>query len=145
MKRMIKMGSALVALTMLFPACQEKADPFSVKEYTDLVINEVSAHDDRDDVDTWVEIVNNSQQDKDLSKLSLYLTDEYFDGRQIASFEGKTLKPGERLVVATTDEALNTGISSAADFSLVLALAPDNGIVDKFERADMGRLALPGS
>ena len=103
MKRMITMGSALVALTMLFPACQEKSDPFSTKEYTDLVINEVSAHDDRDGVDTWVEIVNNSQQDKDISKLSLYLTDEYFDGRQIASFEGKTLKAGERLIVATTD------------------------------------------
>ena len=145
MKRMITMGSALVALTMLFPACQEKSDPFSVKEYTDLVINEVSAHDDRDGVDTWVEIVNNSQQDKDLSKLSLYLTDEYFDGRQIASLDGKTLKAGERLIVATTDEALNTGISSAADFSIVLGMAPDKGIVDKFERADMGRLSVPGS
>ena len=94
---------------VLLAGCQEKTDPFSTQPYADLVINEIAANDGNKYADTWVEIANNSDKEKDLSKLSLYLFDDYFDGRQIATFEGKKLQPKERIIVSTADESLNTG------------------------------------
>ncbi len=130
---------------VLLAGCQEKTDPFSTQPYADLVINEIAANDGNKYADTWVEIANNSDKEKDLSKLSLYLFDDYFDGRQIATFEGKKLQPKERIVVSTADESLNTGFSHEGHFSLVLGLSPTQGVVDKFELGEMGKLSLPGS
>ena len=131
-------------MAILLSGCQTD-EPFSTAAYSDIVINEVASNDGKLYVDTWVEIANNSAQEVDLSKLSLYLFDDYFDGRQIATFEGKKLQPKERLVVSTADESLNTGFSDAGDFSLVLGLEATKGIVDKFELGDKGKLSLPGS
>ena len=130
---------------VLLAGCQEKTDPFSTQPYADLVINEIAANDGNKYADTWVEIANNSDKEKDLSKLSLYLFDDYFDGRQIATFEGKKLQPKERIIVSTADESLNTGFSHEGHFSLVLGLSPTQGVVDKFELGEMGKLSLPGS
>lgn len=136
---------AAMAAAVLVCGCADKPDPFSTEMYSDLVINEVAAHDEQDDVASWIEIVNNSEESKDLSSLSLYLFDDYFDGRQLVSFEGKTLNPGERLVVSTEDEALSTAFASTSDFSIVLGISPVKGIVDQFTRGELGKLPLPGS
>lgn len=143
MKRKFYLGSMLFAI--LLAGCQEKEGPNAAKSYADLVINEVAANDGNRYADTWVEIANNSAKEMDLSKLSLYLFDDYFDGRQIATFEGKKLQPKERLVVSTADESLNTGFSADGHFTISLGLTPTSGIVDKFEVADLGKLSLPGS
>lgn len=141
------LNRSLSALTLAFIAvgCVDKTDPFSAASYSDLVINEVAANDGNKYADTWVEIANNSTKEIDLSKLSLYIFDDYFDGRQIASFEGKKLQPQERLVVSTADESLNTGFSPAANFTLVLGTDATKNVVDKFELGDKGKLSLPGS
>lgn len=136
---------AAMAAAVLVCGCADKPDPFSTEMYSDLVINEVAAHDEQDDVASWIEIVNNSEESKDLSSLSLYLFDDYFDGRQLVGFEGKTLNPGERLVVSTEDEALSTAFASTSDFSIVLGISPVKGIVDQFTRGELGKLPLPGS
>lgn len=136
---------AAMATAVLVCGCADKPDPFSTKMYSDLVINEVAAHDEQDDVASWIEIVNNSEESKDLSSLSLYLFDDYFDGRQLVGFEGKTLNPGERLVVSTEDEAFSTAFASTSDFSIVLGISPVKGIVDQFTRGELGKLPLPGS
>ena len=141
----LKYSISAFALALVAAGCVEKTDPFSTEAYSDLVINEIAANDGNKYADTWVEIVNNSDQEKDISELSLYLFDDYFDGRQIASFEGKKLQPKERIVVSTADESLNTGFSDETQFTIVLGLAPDKGIVDQFERGDKGTLSLPGS
>lgn len=138
----ITIASAIAVLAL---SCTQKTDPFATEMYKDVVINEVAANDGKDNADSWIEIVNCSDQEKDLSKLSIYLFDEYFDGRQITSLEGKKLQPKERLVVSTGDESLNTGFSSTSDFTLILGLSPKQGVVDQFERGDKGKLALPGS
>lgn len=142
MKRHFYLGGLLCALFL--SGCQTD-DPVSTKAYTNLVINEVAANDGNKYADTWVEIANNSDKEMDLSKLSLYLFDDYFDGRQIATFEGKKLQPKERLVVSTADESLNTGFSPAGNFTVVLGLTPTSGVVDKFELGELGKLSLPGS
>lgn len=136
---------AAIATAVLVCGCADKPDPFSTEMYSDLVINEVAAHDEQDDVASWIEIVNNSEESKDLSSLSLYLFDDYFDGRQLVGFEGKTLNPGERLVVSTEDEAFSTAFASTSDFSIVLGISPVKGIVDQFTRGELGKLPLPGS
>lgn len=136
---------AAMATAVLVCGCADKPDPFSTEMYSDLVINEVAAHDEQDDVASWIEIVNNSEESKDLSSLSLYLFDDYFDGRQLVGFEGKTLNPGERLVVSTEDEAFSTAFASTSDFSIVLGISPVKGIVDQFTRGELGKLPLPGS
>ena len=142
MRKRFYLGGLLCALLM--SGCQTE-DPMSTKSFSDLVINEVAANDGNKYADTWVEIANNSDKEMDLSKLSLYLFDDYFDGRQIATFEGKKLEPKGRLVVSTADESLNTGFSPEGNFSLVLGLDATKNIVDKFEVGGMGKLSLPGS
>ena len=142
MRKRFYLGGLLFALLM--SGCQTE-DPMSTKSFSDLVINEVAANDGNKYADTWVEIANNSDKEMDLSKLSLYLFDDYFDGRQIATFEGKKLQPKERLVVSTADESLNTGFSPSGNFTVVLGLTPTSGIVDKFELGELGKLSLPGS
>ena len=142
MRKRFYLGGLLCALLM--SGCQTE-DPMSTKSFSDLVINEVAANDGNKYADTWVEIANNSDKEMDLSKLSLYLFDDYFDGRQIATFEGKKLEPKGRLVVSTADESLNTGFSPEGNFTVVLGLTPTSGIVDKFELGELGKLSLPGS
>ncbi len=136
---------AALSAGFLFSACVEKTDPFSTEKYGDIVINEVAAHDEKSDIPSWVEIVNISEEAKDLTGLGLYLTDEYFDGRQLMAFDGVTLQPGERLVVSSEDETLNTGFASTADFSVVLGLSAKEGIVDQFTRGELKKLPLVGS
>lgn len=143
----MKNSIAFAALSagVLFSACVEKTDPFSTEKYGDIVINEVAAHDEKSDIPSWVEIVNISDEAKDLTGLGLYLTDEYFDGRQLMSFDGITLQSGERLVVSSEDETLNTGFASTADFSIVLGLSAKEGILDRFTRGELKKLPLVGS
>ena len=143
MRRRFYLGSMLCAI--LFAGCQEKAGPDPVKAFSDLVINEIAANDGSKYADSWVEIANNSDKEMDLSKLSLYLFDDYFDGRQIAAFEGKKLQPKEILVLSTADETLNAGFSAEGNFTIVLGTDATKGIVDKFELADKGKHPLPGS
>ena len=143
MRRHFYLGGLLTA-ALLMSGCQTE-DPYSTKAYTDLVINEVAANDGNKYADTWVEIANNSATEVDLSKLSLYLFDDYFEGRQIASFEGKKLQPKERLVVSTADESLNTGFSLDGHYTIKLSMTPTSGVVDEFAPGDLGKLSLPGS
>lgn len=143
MRRHFYLGG-LLAAALLMSGCQTE-DPYSTKAYTDLVINEVAANDGNKYADTWVEIANNSATEVDLSKLSLYLFDDYFEGRQIASFEGKKLQPKERLVVSTADESLNTGFSLDGHYTIKLSMTPTSGVVDEFAPGDLGKLSLPGS
>ena len=143
MRRHFYLGGLLTA-SLLISGCQTE-DPYSTKAYTDLVINEVAANDGNKYADTWVEIANNSATEVDLSKLSLYLFDDYFEGRQIASFEGKKLQPKERLVVSTADESLNTGFSLDGHYTIKLSMTPTSGVVDEFAPGDLGKLSLPGS
>ena len=143
MRRHFYLGG-LLAAALLMSGCQTE-DPYSTKAYTDLVINEVAANDGNKYADTWVEIANNSATEVDLSKLSLYLFDDYFEGRQIASFEGKKLQPKERLVVSTADESLNTGFSLNGHYTIKLSMTPTSGVVDEFAPGDLGKLSLPGS
>lgn len=129
---------------LMVSGCQT-AEPDPTAKYANLVINEVAANDGSKYADSWVEIANNSGKEMDLSKISLYLFDDYFDGRQIATFEGKKLQPNERLVVSTGDETLNAGFSADGDFTIVLGTDATKNIIDKFELADKGKHSLPGS
>ena len=142
MRRRFYLGGLLFALMM--SGCQTVEPDVTVK-YANLVINEIAANDGSKYADSWVEIANNSGKEMDLSKLSLYLFDDYFDGRQIAAFEGKKLQPNERLVVSTGDETLNAGFSAEGNFTIVLGTDATKNIIDKFELADKGKHSLPGS
>ena len=105
-----------------------KIDP----KYEGLVINEVAAHEETKEFDTWVEVCNASDQPRQLDGLGFYITDEYFKGQKIADLSG-TLAPGERKVFSTADETMVTGFSSSAPFTL--AMGTDNDTVaDSFER-----------
>ena len=47
---------AAMATAVLVCGCADKPDPFSTEMYSDLVINEVAAHDEQDDVASWIEL-----------------------------------------------------------------------------------------
>ena len=118
--------------------CQEKPQPeppVYVSAWKGLVINEIAAHDETVDAVTKVELLNTTSGTMDLSGLGLYITDEYFTGQSIwAAAAGQKLAAGERLVLSTGDETLRTGISSAAQCILKLAVE-DGTAVDEFDRS----------
>lgn len=118
-------------LLMLAATCCEQPEPDLTDKYKGLVINEISAHDETLDADSWVEILNTSDQTISLEDLGLYITDEYFRDRRIYTGSG-SLGAGERLVLTTADESLGTGINSAAQF--VLRLGTKEVTTDSFDR-----------
>lgn len=134
LKRILLAAPVLAAVC----ACQEKpqpAQPTDVSGWKGLVINEIAAHDQTVDAATRVELVNTASSTMDLSGLGLYITDEYFADQSIwAAPAGTKLAAGERLVLSTADESLRTGISSAAQFVLKLAVE-DGTSVDVFDRS----------
>ncbi len=97
-----------------------------------LVINEVCGKQDPDD--DWLELYNNSQADKDLSGAKIVKTDEDGNDEVIFTFaNGKTIKPGEYVVVATLTGELQAGISNKKQVALTL-VAADGMVIDKFDR-----------
>jgi hypothetical protein len=119
-------------------ACHKTPDPVKptdVSAWKGLVFNEIAAHDQTKDAETWVELVNTTSATMDLSGLGLYITDAYFKGQRIwQAASGAKLAAGERLVLSTADESLVTGISSADQFLLKLAVE-DGTAVDEFDRS----------
>ena len=119
------------ALLIAATCCKEPETIDPVDNYKGLVLNEISAHDEILDADSWVEIVNTSASAISLEGLNLFITDEYFTDRPIYTGSG-SLGAGERLVLTTADESLGTGINSAAQF--VLKLGTKDVITDSFDR-----------
>ena len=119
-------------------SCQEKQPepgPTDVSAWKGVIINEIAAHDQTVDAVSKVEILNTSSASVNLEGLGLYITDEYFKDQRIwTPAAGAKLAPGERLVVSTDDGSLVTGISSAAQFVLKLAVE-DLTVVDGFDRS----------
>ncbi|MBR6933182.1 MAG: hypothetical protein IKH49_07765 [Bacteroidales bacterium] len=136
MKRIVSViliPALLLACNPKKPDGEQGIDP----KQAGLVFNEIAAHDEiseTDNIPTWVEIINPTTEEKTLDGLSLFLTDEYFSGQNIANLSGK-LAPGERKVISTEDESMRTGFSSEKPFTLVLG--PDkNHPVTSFERKE---------
>lgn len=118
--------------------------PTDVSAWKGVVINEIAAHDEIMDADSWVELLNTSSSTVDLTGLGLYLTDSYFNGKKVyAAPSGMKLAAGERLLISTADESLVTGIASDAPFVLKLAVT-DGTPVDTFDR-DMAFPAHPAA
>ena len=128
----IIIASSLVLL--LAPACNKDKDKekASVK-YEGIVLNEIAAHEDSEDIATWVELVNNSKETISLEGLSLFISDSNFKGQNICELSG-SMAPGERKVLSTEDGGLRTGFASNDKFTLVLGPAIDDP-VDSFEHA----------
>lgn len=125
-----------------------QGESFSVKKYSGVVINEVAAHDEIEDADSWVEIVNTSTSSIDLSDLSLYLFDSYFEGLQLHSFEGESLEAGQRMVLSTADGSLKTGFASDAHFELKISNKAKGASVDSFilnQQENQRKLSRMGS
>ena len=113
----------------------QQPEPTDVSAWKGVIINEIAAHDQTVDAETKVELLNTASAPVALDGLGLYITDEYFKDQRIwKPSAGATLAPGERLVISTADESLVTGISSAAQFVLKLAVE-DGTEVDAFDRS----------
>lgn len=129
----------ILPIAVLLPlalACGKKDTPEEGTDMTPfkgLVINEIAAHDEIPDAQTWVELLNTTGAAISLEGLQLYVTDEYFTDQSIwKAASGAHLGAGERLILSTADESLVTGVSSASNF--VLRLGVKDGTVDEFCR-----------
>ena len=123
----------MLSFMAAFVGCDRNAGP-DLSPFSGVVINEVAAHDERTDEESWVELVNTSSGTVDLSGLGLFLYDEYFNGMNIHDFSGQSLSAGERMVLSTADESLRTGFASDARFELRLAPDKTGECVDSFSR-----------
>ncbi len=104
--------------------------------YKGMVINEIAAHDQTTDAQSWVEILNTGTESVDVSGLGLFLTDQYFTGKCLwTAPSGTVLESGGRLVLSTEDETLVTGIASNSEFELRLARNATGKAVDDFVRS----------
>lgn len=116
---------------------QPADDKPSSVDYDGLVITEVAANDGQEEAASWIEILNSSDRNMTLSGLGIFIYDEYFEGKKIASIDNRTLLAGRRMVLSTEDEGLVTGFSSSADFRIVLGVSADAPI-DCFSRSEAG-------
>lgn len=140
-----KLFLSALALVAIVTGCKEEPDPFAVEAFQGVFMNEVAAHDEIKDGASWVELINTSDKDVDLSKFNIFLSDEYFDGRVLSDLSGKVIKAGEKMVLSTEDESLRNGFASDANFTLVLGMAADKGVLDKFEKGELKKLPVVGS
>lgn len=126
--------SILSCLLLLLFSCETvPPKPADMTPWEGLVINEISAHDQTVDAVSWVELLNTSDSDISLEGTGLFITDQYFDGRQIYTGSG-SLAPGERIVISTAEGSLTTGIASNDQF--ILRLGTADGTIDSFSRAE---------
>ena len=126
----------LICLVLIMASCDKNKEiaPTDVSAWKGVVLNEIAAHDENG-TETWIELLNTGSAAVDLAGLGLYITDEYFTGQSIwQASENQKLGAGERLILSTSDETLRTGISSAAQFVLKLAVE-DGTAVDEFDRS----------
>lgn len=125
----------LIATFPLLWGCARTTEALgATKSQCPVVINEIAPHDDYEETDTWVELMNPSNSTVDISGMGLYLYDQYFNGKEIyKAAVGTKLASGQRLVLSTSDNALITGISSSSDFKLVFGESKDR-IADHVSR-----------
>ena len=123
---------ALLPVCVMLMAASCEKEP-SVDHLKGLVINEISAHDEKSDAYSWVEITNTSGSEISLDGIGLYLTDQYFADKCIWSATQATIAPDEKIVISTENESLTTGIASDSQF--VLRLGVGSATVDSFDRS----------
>ena len=116
------------ACLLFLLSCDKKQAETETVNY--LVINEVAAHEETGEVDSWVEIANTGTETVSLEGMGLYITDKYLKGQKIAALSG-SLEAGARLVVSTSDNSLVTGIASDTPFTLVLGTSASD-VADTF-------------
>lgn len=109
------------SLLLAAASCGKHPLPEPVDNYKGLVINEVSVRDEVVDAESWIEILNTSDEAVSLDGLGLFVTDAYFTRREIAAPTG-TLEAGSRLILSTADGSLYTGVASDAPFELHLGI-----------------------
>lgn len=141
------MSAAAIIAVSLAVGCRTTGSD-DLRAFSGVAINEVAAHDERDDGTTWVELYNTSGNDVDLSGLKLFLYDAYFDGFVLHEFEGTALAPGERMLLSTEDGGLKTGIASDSEFEIRLAKDKSGDCVDSFSNSGLSpqkQLPVAGS
>lgn len=138
LKFMRRLFFALIIPVAFLVGCSDKEYVPKFEDFQGLVITEVAANADKADVHSWVEIMNTSGRDIKLRGVGLYLSVGSLSGEKISAADGVTLKAGHRLVLSTEDNTLTRGISSESDFYLVLGMAADKDVVDRFDRDGLG-------
>ena len=127
--KLIKKTIPAILVAFAVFSCQQVGPE---KDYTGVVINEIAAHDQTVDAETWVELYNAGSKTVELEGLQLFVTDQYFTDLSIWEGEG-SLEPGGRLVLSSADRSLVTGFASNVDFTLRLGTAKTTA--DKFLRS----------
>ena len=67
-----------------------------VNAFKGVVINEIAAHDQTTDAESWVEILNTGAESVDVSGLGLFLTDQYFSCKCLYTAPAGTVLSQER-------------------------------------------------
>lgn len=138
----MKKLTPILAATLAVFSCQpaQKPDvgpgPTDISAWKGIVFNEIAAHDQEEsDAASWVELLNTTDKEISLEGLSILITDDYFKDQSLWDApEGAKLAAGERLVLSSAnDGGIRTGISSASEFQLKLAVK-DGTCVDSFSR-----------
>ncbi len=125
--------------TLLAKSCSGE----DISAWDGVVINEIAAHGQTTGALTWVELLNGTAAEVDISGIGLYLTDQKTAAGCIYTApEGTKLSAGQRLVISTESGALLAGIASDADFTLKLARSSSGKAIDEFSSAEVfGKVA----
>ena len=135
---------AICLLTAMLTGCKTDSEGDILAPGADeepsgkVVINEICGKQDPDD--DWLELYNPSQDEADLGGAQIVKTDEEGKDEVVFTFaKGKTIKPGEYVVVATLTGELQAGISNSKEVGLRL-VAANGEVMDRFDRdKDVGK------
>ena len=115
----------------------KSADGEDISAWDGVVINEIAAHGQTTGAASWVELLNGTESEMDISGIGLYFTDQSSENKSIyAAPDGTKLSAGQRLVISTGDGTLLAGIPSDADFTLKLARSASGKAIDEFSTSD---------
>ena len=114
-------------------SCKNKDESTPAEDLAGLVLNEICGSQESEE-DSWIELLNTTDRDINISGIKITLTDDYFFNKKIYSAAvGTVIGSGKHKLLSLQDGNIDTDISAKEAIEICL-VAADGTVIDKFIR-----------